>query len=156
MSLPTYLEWLTSQVWLIAFEQSLFLNLKWKTSPLLCFFFKSNPHYIGDGKISVLELKSALNTIDDERSDEEIKEMINKADPSVDGNTEISFSEFMGVRSLYFWLKLHEFVPFRNSHPSIHFYLPVNIQLCCRWWLRQTFTFFSKVSSTAIALHGPL
>ena len=62
----------------------------------------------GDGKISVLELKNALNTIDDERSEEEIKEMINKADPSVEGNSEISYSEFMGVMAeadFYFLFK---------------------------------------------------
>ena len=51
-----------------------------------------------DGKMSVLELKQALETIDDEKhSDEELLEMINKADPRVDGNTEITFDEFMGV-----------------------------------------------------------
>jgi len=49
-----------------------------------------------------------LNTIDDERSEEEIKEMINKADPSVEGNSEISYSEFMGVMAeadFYFLFK---------------------------------------------------
>jgi Ca2+-binding EF-hand superfamily protein len=56
-------------------------------------------YQLGDGKISVLELKNALNTIDDDHSDDDIKEMINKADPSVDGNTDISYSEFMGVRA---------------------------------------------------------
>ena len=53
----------------------------------------------GDGTISMLELKRALETIDDEKNhtDDELLEMINKADPTVDGNTEISFTEFMGV-----------------------------------------------------------
>jgi Ca2+-binding EF-hand superfamily protein len=52
-----------------------------------------------DGTISMLELKRALETIDDEKihTDDELLEMINKADPTVDGNTEISFDEFMGV-----------------------------------------------------------
>jgi len=51
-----------------------------------------------DNKISVNELKLVLETIDEsERSDEELEEMINKADPSVDGNKEISYRDFMGV-----------------------------------------------------------
>jgi len=51
-----------------------------------------------DNKISVNELKLVLETIDEsKRSDEELEEMINKADPSVDGNKEISYRDFMGV-----------------------------------------------------------
>lgn len=51
-----------------------------------------------DGAISMNELKSALESIyDEQQSDEKVKEMINKADPSVNGNTEISLDEFMGV-----------------------------------------------------------
>ncbi len=52
----------------------------------------------GDGVISVLELKRVLESVNDEQlSDEKVKEMINKSDLRVDGNTEISLDEFMGV-----------------------------------------------------------
>jgi len=52
----------------------------------------------GDNKISVKELKQVLETIEDTgRSDAELEEMINKADPSVDGNKEITYRDFMGV-----------------------------------------------------------
>ena len=34
---------------------------------------------------------------DEQQSDDKVKEMINKANPTVDGNTEISMDEFMGV-----------------------------------------------------------
>jgi len=52
----------------------------------------------GDGVISVLELKQVLESVNDEQlSDDRVKEMINKSDLSVDGNTEISLDEFMGV-----------------------------------------------------------
>lgn len=51
-----------------------------------------------DGRISVLELKNALESIyDEQQSDDKVKEMINKANPIVDGNTEITLDEFMGV-----------------------------------------------------------
>jgi calmodulin len=51
-----------------------------------------------DGTISMPEMKKALDAIgNDQRSDAEIQEMINKADPSVDGNSEITATEFMGV-----------------------------------------------------------
>ncbi len=51
-----------------------------------------------DGRISIFELKKALESIYDEQQNEEkVKEMINKANPRVDGNTEISMDEFMGV-----------------------------------------------------------
>eukprot|EP00557_Chaetoceros_sp_GSL56_P008069 CAMPEP_0176494004 /NCGR_PEP_ID=MMETSP0200_2-20121128/9853_1 /TAXON_ID=947934 /ORGANISM="Chaetoceros sp., Strain GSL56" /LENGTH=571 /DNA_ID=CAMNT_0017891709 /DNA_START=534 /DNA_END=2249 /DNA_ORIENTATION=+ len=52
----------------------------------------------GDGKISMPEIKKALNVIGDEnRSETQIMEIINKADPSIDGNSEISANEFLGV-----------------------------------------------------------
>jgi len=53
----------------------------------------------GDGKISIGELNAVLKTVDGgkERQTGDIAEMINKADPSVDGNTEIDYNEFMGV-----------------------------------------------------------
>eukprot|EP00562_Extubocellulus_spinifer_P004452 CAMPEP_0178529646 /NCGR_PEP_ID=MMETSP0696-20121128/32440_1 /TAXON_ID=265572 /ORGANISM="Extubocellulus spinifer, Strain CCMP396" /LENGTH=654 /DNA_ID=CAMNT_0020161367 /DNA_START=147 /DNA_END=2111 /DNA_ORIENTATION=- len=50
-----------------------------------------------DGLVSVLELKRALESVGTERSDEEIFDMINKANPAIDGNTEISEADFMGV-----------------------------------------------------------
>ena len=51
-----------------------------------------------DGKIGIMELKRALESIyDEQQSDDKVKEMINKANPIVDGNTEISMDEFMGV-----------------------------------------------------------
>lgn len=51
-----------------------------------------------DGAISILELKNALDAIyDEQQSDEKVKEMINKSDLKVDGNTELSLEEFMGV-----------------------------------------------------------
>lgn len=51
-----------------------------------------------DGVISILELKNALESIyDEQQSDEKVKEMINKADPSVNGNDSISLNDFMGV-----------------------------------------------------------
>lgn len=51
----------------------------------------------GDGKISLFELKTVLDTIEEPKTNEELLEIINKADPSVNGNTEISLNEFMGV-----------------------------------------------------------
>lgn len=52
----------------------------------------------GDNTISVEELKQVLETIEDTgRSDAELEEMINKADPSVDGTGEITYEDFMGV-----------------------------------------------------------
>jgi len=66
---------------------------------------KIKKYFVGDGKISVLELKNALNTIDDERSDDEIKEIINKADPS---SEDIGVNEFIGVMAeadFYFLFK---------------------------------------------------
>lgn len=51
-----------------------------------------------DGAIGITELKRALESIyDEQQSDDKVKEMINKANPTVDGNTEISMDEFMGV-----------------------------------------------------------
>lgn len=50
-----------------------------------------------DGKISLLELKKAMNSIGEEKTDKELQEMINKADASMDGNTEIGYTDFMGV-----------------------------------------------------------
>ena len=50
-----------------------------------------------DGNISVLELKQVMESIGSEKTEEELYDMINKANPAVDGNTEITLDEFMGV-----------------------------------------------------------
>jgi len=51
-----------------------------------------------DGLISLGELKRALMTTgSDDHTDEETLDMINKADPSVDGNASITYQDFMGV-----------------------------------------------------------
>jgi hypothetical protein len=46
-----------------------------------------------DGLITLPETKAVLSAVDDEKSES----MINKADPSVDGNTAITLSDFIGV-----------------------------------------------------------
>lgn len=51
----------------------------------------------GDGFISLLELRRAMESVGQERSDDELLQMINNANPEIDGNTEINFSEFMGM-----------------------------------------------------------
>jgi len=51
----------------------------------------------GDGFISILELRRAMESVGEERSDAEVFEMINNANPDINGNTEISKKEFMGV-----------------------------------------------------------
>lgn len=50
-----------------------------------------------NGRISLFELKSVLESVGEEPTDDQIRDMINKADPSVDGNSDISQAEFMGV-----------------------------------------------------------
>jgi len=50
-----------------------------------------------DGNISVLELKQVMESIGSEKTEEELYDMINKANPAVDGNTEITLDKFMGV-----------------------------------------------------------
>lgn len=50
-----------------------------------------------DGFISILELRRAMESVGEARSDEELYAMINNANPNIDGNAEISKSEFMGV-----------------------------------------------------------
>ena len=51
----------------------------------------------GDGIISILELRRAMESVGEGRSDEELREMINNANPNIDGNEAINFTEFMGV-----------------------------------------------------------
>mmetsp|Transcript_15418 Transcript_15418/g.22129 ORF Transcript_15418/g.22129 Transcript_15418/m.22129 type:complete len:632 (+) Transcript_15418:105-2000(+) len=51
-----------------------------------------------NGRISVLELKRVIeSTGSGQYTDAELNTMINLADPSFDGNSEINFKEFMGV-----------------------------------------------------------
>jgi len=50
-----------------------------------------------DGTISVPEMKKVLDVVGNSSSETDIQEMINKADPRMDGNSEISSTEFLGV-----------------------------------------------------------
>jgi len=50
-----------------------------------------------DGLISLLELRRAMESIGEVRSDEELRHMINNANPDIDGNEVINYTEFMGV-----------------------------------------------------------
>ncbi|GMI21547.1 hypothetical protein TeGR_g8137 [Tetraparma gracilis] len=51
----------------------------------------------GDGTISILDLKRFMESIGEDKGDDELGEMINKANPLVDGNTSLNFSEFLGM-----------------------------------------------------------
>ncbi len=51
----------------------------------------------GDGSISILELRRAMDAVGEGRSDEELREIINNANPNIDGNDAMTFDEFMGV-----------------------------------------------------------
>jgi len=51
----------------------------------------------GYGFISLLELRRAMESVGENKSDEELLQMINFANPEIDGNTEINFTEFMGM-----------------------------------------------------------
>ena len=50
-----------------------------------------------DGTISILELRRAMESVGEGRTDEQLREMINNANPNIDGNEVITFDEFMGV-----------------------------------------------------------
>ena len=50
-----------------------------------------------DNMVSLQEMRSFMHTVGTDKTDEELMEMINKANPMVDGNTEITYDEFMGV-----------------------------------------------------------
>lgn len=73
----------------------------------------------GDGVISVLELRRAMETVGEERSDEEVLQMINNANPDIDGNTQITKSEFMGVMAeaefYYLFLSTFETLDVNNT-----------------------------------------
>jgi CRP-like cAMP-binding protein len=64
-----------------------------------------------DGLISILELRRAMESIGEVRSDAELRAMINNANPDIDGNDEINFAEFMGVmaEAEFFYLFMDTF-----------------------------------------------
>eukprot|EP00519_Triparma_laevis_P015030 CAMPEP_0182491148 /NCGR_PEP_ID=MMETSP1321-20130603/726_1 /TAXON_ID=91990 /ORGANISM="Bolidomonas sp., Strain RCC1657" /LENGTH=456 /DNA_ID=CAMNT_0024693407 /DNA_START=570 /DNA_END=1936 /DNA_ORIENTATION=- len=50
-----------------------------------------------DGTISILDLKRTMESIGRTNTDDELRNMINKANPMIDGNTELKYSEFLGM-----------------------------------------------------------
>ncbi|GMH93922.1 hypothetical protein TrST_g7951 [Triparma strigata] len=50
-----------------------------------------------DGTISILDLKRTMESIGRTSTDDELRNMINKANPMIDGNTELKYSEFLGM-----------------------------------------------------------
>lgn len=50
-----------------------------------------------DNSVSLLELKRAMMSIGEEKTDNELHDMINKANPSIDGNLYMTYDDFMGV-----------------------------------------------------------
>jgi calmodulin/calcium-binding protein CML len=73
----------------------------------------------GDGIISILELRRAMESVGEGRSDEELREMINNANPNIDGNEVINFTEFMGVMAeaefYYLFLDTFEMLDVNNT-----------------------------------------
>ena len=65
----------------------------------------------GDGRITIMELRRAMLSVGQERSNDELREMINNSNPEIDGNKEINFSEFMGVmaEAEFYYLFLETF-----------------------------------------------
>lgn len=51
----------------------------------------------GDGMISLLELKRVMNSIGETKSDDELKEMISKARDSIDDESVLNLTDFMGI-----------------------------------------------------------
>ena len=51
----------------------------------------------GDGKISMLELGRAMESVGSTKTDSEIFEIINNANPDIDGNKEMTYKEYLGV-----------------------------------------------------------
>jgi calmodulin len=72
----------------------------------------------GDGKISILELRRAMESVGEGRSDEELREMINNANPNIDGNDTMSADEFMGViaEAEFYYLFLDTFEMLDVNH----------------------------------------
>jgi len=64
-----------------------------------------------DGFISILELRRAMDSVGETRSDAELEAVINNANPNIDGNTQMSKSEFMGImaESEFYYLFLSTF-----------------------------------------------
>mmetsp|Transcript_12197 Transcript_12197/g.23251 ORF Transcript_12197/g.23251 Transcript_12197/m.23251 type:complete len:552 (+) Transcript_12197:1668-3323(+) len=64
-----------------------------------------------DGFISILELRRAMDSVGETRSDAELESVINNANPNIDGNTQMSKSEFMGImaESEFYYLFLSTF-----------------------------------------------
>jgi len=50
-----------------------------------------------DGTISILDLKRTMESIGRKNTETELRNMINKANPMIDGNTELKYSEFLGM-----------------------------------------------------------
>ena len=67
--------------------------------------------FSGDGQISIFELKKFLESIGEKHSEEELREMINKANPMVDGNVVLEWGEFLGMmaESEFYYLFLETF-----------------------------------------------
>jgi Ca2+-binding EF-hand superfamily protein len=51
----------------------------------------------GDGTISMIELRRAMESVGKGHSDEELREIINNANTNIDGNDIMTFDKFMGV-----------------------------------------------------------
>lgn len=50
-----------------------------------------------DNIVSLQEMRAFMDSVGSDKTDEELLDMMNKANPMVDGNTEMTFDEFMGV-----------------------------------------------------------
>jgi len=74
----------------------------------------------GDGRVSILDLRRAMESVGEgDRSNEELGEMINNANPDIDGNVEITRTEFMGVMAeaefYYLFLDTFEMLDINNT-----------------------------------------
>ena len=73
----------------------------------------------GDGTISILELRRAMESVGEGRSDEELREIINNSNPNIDGNNVMNFEEFMGVIAeaefYYLFLDTFEMLDVNNT-----------------------------------------
>lgn len=72
-----------------------------------------------DGNISILELRRAMESVGEAKSDDELREIINNANPNIDGNVEMTKSEFMGVMAeaefYYLFLDTFEMLDVDNT-----------------------------------------